>query len=102
VSDNFYWLSTKADTLDWAKRKDTVYTPQKEFGDLTGLNSLPQVTLSVSAAKNSAAGKDAITVTARNPSSSVAFMAHLRLTRGAGGDDVVPISGATLLFTVSR
>ncbi len=51
LSDNFYWLSTKADTLDWAKRKDTVYTPQKDFADLSGLNSLPQVTLSVHASK---------------------------------------------------
>jgi exo-1,4-beta-D-glucosaminidase len=100
VSDNFYWLSTKVDTLDWAKRKDTVYTPQKEFADLTGLNSLPQVTLAVSAARSSAAGKDTIAVTAKNPSSSVAFMAHLRLTRGPGGDDVVPIFWSDNYFSV--
>jgi exo-1,4-beta-D-glucosaminidase len=100
VSDNFYWLSTKVDTLDWAKRKDTVYTPQKEFADLTGLNSLPQVALAVSAARSSAAGKDTIAVTAKNPSSSVAFMAHLRLTRGPGGDDVVPIFWSDNYFSV--
>jgi exo-1,4-beta-D-glucosaminidase len=100
VSDNFYWLSTKIDTLDWAKRKDTVYTPQKEFADLTGLNSLPQVALAVSAARSSAAGKDTIAVTAKNPSSSVAFMAHLRLTRGPGGDDVVPIFWSDNYFSV--
>src|SRR5262249_3600137 len=41
VSDNFYWLSAKEDTLDWAHRQDTVYTPQAEFGDLTGLEGLP-------------------------------------------------------------
>jgi exo-1,4-beta-D-glucosaminidase len=100
VSDNFYWLSTKADILDWAKRQDTVYTPQKEFGDLTGLNSLPHVALAVSATKNSAAGKDTITVTATNPSSTVAFMSHLRLTRGAGGDDVVPIFWSDNYFSL--
>src|SRR5258708_35879923 len=49
VSDNFYWLSAKADTLDWAHKQDTVYTPQAEFGDLTGLNSLPQGKLQTSA-----------------------------------------------------
>src|SRR5215469_3863616 len=49
VSDNFYWLSAKLDTMDWKRRKDTVYTPQKDFADLTGLNSLPQVKLEVSA-----------------------------------------------------
>jgi exo-1,4-beta-D-glucosaminidase len=100
LSDNFYWLSTKADTLDWAKRKDTVYTPQKDFADLSGLNSLPQVTLSVHAAKTTAGGRDTITVTVKNPSSSIAFMAHLRLTSGPGGDDVVPIFWSDNYFSL--
>ncbi len=100
LSDNFYWLSTKADTLDWAKRKDTVYTPQKEFADLTELNSLPQVTLSLSAARSSGAGKETITIAVKNPNSSVAFMAHLRLARGQGGEDVVPISWSDNYFSL--
>ncbi len=48
LSDNFYWLSTKPDTLDWKHKQDTVYTPQAEFGDLTGLNSLPPAKIIVS------------------------------------------------------
>jgi exo-1,4-beta-D-glucosaminidase len=91
LSDNFYWLSTKPDVLDWRGRKDTVYTPQKEFGDLTGLNSLPQVKLEVQAETKTSADRDICHVTVRNPSSSVAFMAHLRLTQGKGGNDIVPI-----------
>ncbi len=92
VSDNFYWLSSKLDTLDWEHKQDTVYTPQKEFADLTGLNSLPQVKLSVTAAatKNEQAN-GGLRVTVKNPSTSVAFMAHLRLTQGQGGADVVPV-----------
>jgi len=100
LSDNFYWLSTKADTLDWAKRKDTVYTPQKDFADLSGLNSLPLVTLSVHASKTTAGGRDTITVTAKNPSGSIAFMAHLRLTRGPDGEDVVPIFWSDNYFSL--
>ena len=100
MSDNFYWLSTKADTLDWAKRKDTVYTPQKDFADLSGLNSLPQVALSVQASKATAGGRETVTVTAKNPSSSIAFMAHLRLTRGPGGDNVVPIFWSDNYFSL--
>jgi len=100
LSDNFYWLSTKADTLDWAKKKDTVYTPQKDFADLSGLSTLPQVALSVHASKTTAGGRDTITVTAKNPSSSVAFMAHLRLTRGPGGEDVVPIFWSDNYFSL--
>ena len=100
LSDNFYWLSTKADTLDWAKRKDTVYTPQKDFADLSGLNSLPQVTLSVHASKTTAGGRGTITVTAKNPGTSIAFMAHLRLTHGPGGEDVVPIFWSDNYFSL--
>jgi exo-1,4-beta-D-glucosaminidase len=87
ISDNFYWLSTKADTLGWAKQQDTVYTPQAEFGDLTGLNALPAVTLRTS----SAVGNGVAKVTVTNPSSSIAFMVHLRVIRGEGGEDVTPI-----------
>ena len=91
VSDNFYWLSTKLDTLDWSKRKDTVYTPQKEFADLTGLNNLPQVKLEMTSAVHEQDGKGTITVKVKNPTSGVAFQVLLRVTKGKDGDDLVPI-----------
>jgi len=91
VSDNFYWLSTKADTLDWSHPADTVYTPQKEFGDLTGLNSLPQVKVEASITASVTNGKLAGVTKVKNNSASIAFMVHLRLTQGNGGADVVPI-----------
>jgi len=87
LSDNFYWLSTKADTLDWAHRQDTVYTPQAEFADLTGLNSLPRVKLTASAGLENGVAQ----VRLSNPDSAIAFMVHLRVTRGKGGEDVTPI-----------
>ncbi len=93
VSDNFYWLSAKADTLDWAHKQDTVYTPQAEFGDLTGLNSLPQIKLQTSALVEQKPG--AATGTARvrmkNTSSSVAFQIRLRLADKKDDQDVVPV-----------
>jgi exo-1,4-beta-D-glucosaminidase len=91
VSDNFYWLSTKLDTLDWSRRRDTVYTPQKEFADLTGLNSLPQVKLELSASVHQEGNKGYAQVTVKNPSNGVAFQVHVRVTKGKGGDDLVPI-----------
>ena len=91
LSENFYWLSTKPDTMDWTARKDTVYTPQRDFGDLTGLNSMPQVTLDVKAEPHREATKGAIRLRLKNPSSSVAFQVHPRVTKGKDGDDLVPI-----------
>jgi exo-1,4-beta-D-glucosaminidase len=91
VSDNFYWLSTKLDTLDWSHKLDTVYTPQKEFADLTGLQSLPQVKLETKiVAKDGGDQQKTAHVVIANPGKSLAFMVHLRVTDGEGGADIVP------------
>jgi exo-1,4-beta-D-glucosaminidase len=90
VSDNFYWLSTKADVLDWKNKQDTVYTPQAEFGDLTGLATLPEVKLDVTSSSKMDAAKNTTHVTVKNLDNSIAFMVHLRATR-KGGSDITPI-----------
>jgi exo-1,4-beta-D-glucosaminidase len=100
LSDNFYWLSTKPDVLDWKHRKDTVYTPQAEFGDLTGLNTLPQVNLDVKATKEEQGSKTRVRVSVRNPSGGVAFMVHLRVSRGKNGADVTPIFWSDNYFSL--
>jgi exo-1,4-beta-D-glucosaminidase len=100
VSDNFYWLSTKPDVLDWAKRSDTVYTPQKEFGDLTGLNSLPNAKVSITKTVHLSGGNSTLTLVAENKGDRVAFMVHPRLTRGKGGDDVVPVFWSDNYFSL--
>jgi exo-1,4-beta-D-glucosaminidase len=101
VSDNFYWLSTKPDTLDWKHKKDTVYTPQAEFGDLTGLNSLPPARIIVS---NQALGKNGknnwMTLTMENKGEGIAFMVHPRVTRGKDGEDVSPIIWSDNYFSL--
>ena len=93
VTDNFYWLSAKADTLDWAKKQDTVYTPQAEFGDLTGLATLPLVRLETSAAVEQPAGakEGKAHIRVKNPSQGVAFQVRLRLAQKKNGLDVVPV-----------
>jgi exo-1,4-beta-D-glucosaminidase len=93
ISDNFYWLSAKPDTLDWAHKQDTVYTPQAEFGDLTGLNSLPQIKLQSSALliQKPGAAQGTAHVRVKNTSTSVAFQIRLRLANGKDDTDVVPV-----------
>jgi exo-1,4-beta-D-glucosaminidase len=91
VSDNFYWLSTKPDKLDWARKLEEVYTPQSAYADLSGLNTLPPVTLTVRSSL-SREGKEAVLhVFVENPSASLAFMVHLRVANGSSGEDVAPI-----------
>src|SRR6266850_478283 len=100
LSDNFYWLSTKPDVMDWEHKQDTVYTPQAEFGDLSGLNTLPQVKLDVTSAKENQAGKPGLRVSVTNPSGSVAFMVHLRVTKGNDGEDLTPILWSDNYFSL--
>ncbi len=100
VSDNFYWLSTKPDVLDWAGRSDTVYTPQKDFGDLTGLNNLPKARVTITKSIHSNGSNQWMTVSMVNNSNSVAFMVHPHLTRGNGGDDVVPVFWSDNYFSL--
>jgi exo-1,4-beta-D-glucosaminidase len=99
-SENFYWLSTRPDVLDWAKKLDTVYTPQKTYADLTGLNELPpaKVSLHASIAQDDN-GKDnahenndrVVRAVIENSGASLAFMVHVRVAKTKTDEDVVPI-----------
>ncbi|HVH71485.1 MAG TPA: glycosyl hydrolase family 2 [Candidatus Dormibacteraeota bacterium] len=101
VSDNFYWLSTRLDTLDWAGRSDTVYTPQKDFADLTALNGLSKQNLVVGGWAPIKVGQNSlIALTIQNKGDGVAFMVHPRLTRGKGGEDVVPVFWSDNYFSL--
>ena len=91
VSENFYWLSTKSDELDWKKQLETVYTPQSAYADLTGLNALPPVTVAVRSSFSQEGKQAVVRVLLENPSSSLAFMVHLRVAQAGNGEDVVPI-----------
>jgi exo-1,4-beta-D-glucosaminidase len=86
VSRNFYWLSTKPETLDWDKSTWYV-TPTRTFADFTALNGLPAAELKVAA--TSKAGSTTVTVT--NAGKTVAFAVHVKVKKGADGDEVLPV-----------
>jgi len=76
VSSNFYWLSTKPDTLEWDE-STWYYTPQKEYADYTALNRLSKVELKYTAASEINGAEGATHVTIENPSHDLAFGVHL-------------------------
>ena len=90
VSSNFYWLSTKPDVLDWGANK-WYYTPTESYADFTSLKDLPRAEVSVSGTVRREGGEQVARVTVRNPSSHLAFFVHLRVTKGEGGDEVLPV-----------
>jgi exo-1,4-beta-D-glucosaminidase len=90
LSSNFYWLSIKDDVLELQKSK-WYYTPVSSFADMTQLQQLPSVKLSVSGNSTRQAGVELATVTITNPSRALAFFIRLRVKRGLDGRDVLPI-----------
>ncbi|MBB5954563.1 exo-1,4-beta-D-glucosaminidase [Saccharothrix tamanrassetensis] len=85
VDRNVYWLSTKADTLDYGG-STWYHTPQSGYADLKGLDNLKPGQVSVTTS-SSAAGTD---VTLRNTGTSVAFFVRASVRRGVGGAEVLP------------
>ncbi len=92
LSENFYWQAA-------AEQKD----------DLTGLETMPRVTLDAHVIRQESAGKSVVTVTLHNPGSGIALMAHVQLRKGTGervlpayysGNYVSLIGGETKTITV--
>ena len=90
VSSNFYWLSTKDDVLEPQKSK-WYYTPVSSYADMTQLQKLPVVKLSVSSSSVRRGEKETANVTVSNPSDSLAFFVRLQIKQGRDGEDILPI-----------
>ncbi|HEY7617018.1 MAG TPA: glycoside hydrolase family 2 TIM barrel-domain containing protein, partial [Terriglobales bacterium] len=90
VGSNFYWLSTKPETLDWEKSEWYV-TPTASFADYSALQSLPKVQLKITS-HTERTGEDAVThVAVENPSKNLAFFVRLKLSKGSGAEEILPV-----------
>jgi exo-1,4-beta-D-glucosaminidase len=90
VGSNFYWLSTKPETIDWAKSTWWM-TPTQSFADFTALAQLPKVKLKITS-HSERTGEDSSThVIVDNPNKDIAFFVRLKLNKGASGDEVLPV-----------
>jgi exo-1,4-beta-D-glucosaminidase len=90
VGSNFYWLSTKPETLDWA-RTTWWMTPTASYADFTAISQLPKVKLKVTD-RSERKGEEAIThVTLENPGKNLAFFVRLKVAKGAKGEEILPV-----------
>jgi len=89
VADNFYWLSTKPDVLDYSAKVTPweYFTPSKGYADLALLNALPPAEVDIT--HRIEAGT--ITVELANRSDRVAFLIELLLADATTGQPIVPI-----------
>ena len=90
VAENFYWLPTKKDVMNYPATEWFV-TPIKEFADLTALDKLPPVTLKVLSAFEQTGAEQQVRVTLQNPSNTIAFFVNLNVVGSQSGRAVLPI-----------
>ena len=90
VGSNFYWLSSKPETLDWEKSTWWV-TPTASFADYTALSQLPKVSLKVSSHSERKREEGLTHVTLENPGKSLAFFVRLKLSKGKSGPEILPV-----------
>ena len=86
VANNFYWLSSKPDVLDYEKT-EWFYTPIKGYADFTALKKLPPAAIEVES-QMSAKG---INVTVRNPGPHIAFFIEMKVVGDKTGRSIVPV-----------
>jgi exo-1,4-beta-D-glucosaminidase len=98
ITDNFYWLSTVKDIegvkfetksprgFDW----DLFVAKPKSFADFTDLEKLPKVELKRSFELKHDGSEMTGVVKIKNIGDHLAFMVHLSVTKGEGGDEITP------------
>jgi exo-1,4-beta-D-glucosaminidase len=94
VSDNFYWLSSTPEVIDWSTEgsTDRWWAPATlQFGDFTALGQLPVTSISATAYGSRDTDLGQVRVDLANNSPTVAFFLQLELSRGEEGPEVAPV-----------
>ncbi len=62
------------------------------WADMSALNTMPHGELNVSTHVSERYGRRTVTITLTNPGSHVAFFVRAEVTRGADGEEILPIT----------
>ena len=116
-SRNSYWLSTREETIDWARQEEdpsgeydiSTWAPTKTLADYTGLNMLPRVDLDATAQYKKDGQESSTTVTVHNPTSTLALAVHLKVNKSSSGrvsregeedEEILPVLWQDNYFTL--
>jgi exo-1,4-beta-D-glucosaminidase len=93
IDNNFYWLSTRPDVLDYDIKVKPwpYYTPSKEFADLTALNFLPQAKVDFEYHAKLIGDQTKLTATLHNASDTIAFFIELKISGEKSGQTLLPV-----------
>lgn len=108
ITSNFYWMSSVPDIegvkieskspkgFDW----DLFTAKPKSVADFTALEKLPQVELEKSFNLKEEGSEMEGTCNIKNTGNHLAFMVHLAVTKGDGGDEITPAYWDDNYFTL--
>ncbi|MCC5932053.1 MAG: beta galactosidase jelly roll domain-containing protein [Cyclobacteriaceae bacterium] len=90
IADNFYWLPTFKDQMDWSKYF-WYYTPIKQYADFSALNTMPEIDIKAEKQLVKKGEEWEVKVNLENPSDHIAFFIELELAESQQGDVILPV-----------
>ncbi len=93
IDNNFYWLSSKKDILDYdAEVLDWYYyTPSKQYAGFTALNTMPEADVKTSFTQIKGKEDTRFEVTVINRSNTIAFFTGFSIRDKNSGDVILPV-----------
>jgi exo-1,4-beta-D-glucosaminidase len=93
IDNNFYWLSTRPDVLDYDAKVEPwpYYTPSREFADFTALNFLPAVKVNFEYHAELTGQQMKMTAKLHNLADTIAFFIELKISGKKSGRTILPV-----------
>jgi len=93
IDNNFYWLSTQKDLLDYKAKVHPwyFYTPTKQYADYRQLNRLPAASVSYRWSQTKNEGKTLFRVALKNTGNKLAFFMHPAIIDRNTGETILPV-----------
>ena len=89
VADNFYWIASEDDKMDW-DQFFWYYTPIKKFADFSAINSMAQVNIEASKEIRQQGDEWEITINLKNPGEKLSFFNELNVSGKSSGESILP------------
>ncbi|MCK5775974.1 MAG: glycoside hydrolase family 2 [Bacteroidales bacterium] len=93
IANNFYWLSKKADILDYEAEVPNWYfhTPSKEYADFTSLKEMKKVSVQHSMTIQRGGEFTTFTINADNATEGIAFFMEYRIIDKITQESILPV-----------
>ncbi len=92
IVDNLYWQSTTMDNMGGAQNDRAMSLNETIWADLTALSTLPTAEVHIAGSFTRTGNDSHAAIVLTNQSAHVAFFMRVEVTKGADGEEVLPIT----------